>query len=184
MAAGLRIAAAVIMSSALSSAVGFGFGCIGSSSPTTADGAPLSSQREFPVAGLPVSSVTVADASGGSPATFRVWIADDEDTRAEGLMYLSADEIADDQGMLFVFEDERIRGFWMKNTITALDIAFARADGTIVATHAMPPLTLSTYSSIEPAIFALEVKSGTFARLGIGEGDRIDIPDDVFKTRP
>jgi hypothetical protein len=28
------------------------------------------------------------------------------------------------------------------------------------------------------------VKAGTFARLGITEGDRIDIPDDVFKATP
>ncbi|GMU84396.1 MAG: hypothetical protein AMXMBFR47_42660 [Planctomycetota bacterium] len=180
MQAGFRTAAAVAMSSAM----GLGFGCIGSSSPTSSDGAPLSNQREFPVASLPASSVTVAGADAAAKAAFRVWLADDEDTRAEGLMYLSADEIPDDQGMLFVFDDERIRGFWMKNTITSLDIAFARADGTIVATHTMPPLTLQTYSSIEPAMFALEVKAGTFQRLAIAEGDRIVIPDDVFKRRP
>lgn len=173
-----RVAAAVVMSSAL----GFGFGCIGSSGSSTPNGAPISSQREFPVATLTTTSVTIAAPGAAAPkATFHAWIADNEDTRAEGLMYLSADEIGDDQGMIFIFDDERVRGFWMKNTITALDIAFARADGTIVATHTMPPLTLDTFSSIEPAMFALEVKSGTFARLGIAAGDVLTVPEDVFK---
>jgi uncharacterized membrane protein (UPF0127 family) len=86
--------------------------------------------------------------------------------------------------MLFVFPDERLRGFWMKNTITSLDIAFARMDGTIVAIHTMPPLTLETFPSFEPAMFALEVKAGTFAALGIQEGDKLVIPDEVFKQAP
>ena len=96
----------------------------------------------------------------------------------------SESEIADDQGMLFVFPDERYQGFWMKNTITPLDIAYARMDGTIVTIQTMPPLTLQTFPSYEPAMFAFEVKAGTFARLGIGTGDHLDIPDDVFKTAP
>jgi len=70
----------------------------------------------------------------------------------------------------------------MRNTITALDIAFARRDGTIVAIHTMPPLTLRTFSSFEPAMFALEVKAGTFERLGVVEGDVMVIPDSVFKA--
>jgi hypothetical protein len=95
-------------------------------------------------------------------------------------MFVPPEEIADDQGMLFVFSDESIRGFWMRNTITPLDIAFARMDGTIVKIWQMPPRTLQTFSSIEPAMFALEVKQGTFGRLGIKEGDRLDIPPEVL----
>jgi len=33
-------------------------------------------------------------------------------------------------------------------------------------------------------MFALEVKAGTFEQLGIREGDRIAIPDEVFKASP
>ncbi len=121
--------------------------------------------------------------------TFRVWLVQEfdparPDVQAEGLMHVPSGEIADDEGMLFVFSAERIRGFWMKNTIAPLDIAFARLDGTIVAIWQMPPLTLQTFSSLEPAIFALEVKQGTLARLGIREGDRLEVPADVFEVRP
>lgn len=157
-------------------------GCIGDPA------AGGSAQRQFPLATLRTASLTVGpQATTGQSArdvpqhSFRVWIADTPDKQQEGLMFVPAEEIADDQGMLFVFPDERLRGFWMKNTITSLDIAFARFDGTIVAIHTMPPLTLQTFSSIEPAMFALEVKAGTFARLGIREGDRIAIPDDVLR---
>ena len=99
-------------------------------------------------------------------------------------MHVPAKEIDDDQGMLFVFSDERLRGFWMRNTITPLDIAYARMDGTIVKIWQMPVLTLHTFSSIEPAMFALEVKQGTFERLNVQEGDIISIPDDAFKIHP
>jgi len=151
-----------------------GFGCIGS----PASDAASSTRRQYPLETLPTSTVRIND------DTFRVWLALDADRREEGLMFVPANEIADDQGMLFVFPDERYLGFWMKNTITALDIAYARMDGTIVTTHTMPTLTLQTFPSYEPAMFALEVKAGTFERLGIKAGDVLDIPQDLFKTDP
>ena len=118
--------------------------------------------------------------SSRGEARVLVEIADSPEERARGLMFRKDLQ----GGMLFVFEEEEMLGFWMKNTITALDIAFARMDGRIVTIHTMPPLTLRTFPSLEPVMFALEVKAGTFQRLGIVEGDRIDIPADVFKTAP
>jgi hypothetical protein len=119
----------------------------------------------------------------------QVWLAQEFDAQRphvveEGLMHVPPEEIGDAQGMLFVFSEERLRGFWMLNTITPLDIAFARWDGTVVKTWQMPPRTLRTFSSIEPAMFALEMKQGAFAHLGLQEGDRLTIPDAVFKTQP
>ncbi|MBI5866443.1 MAG: DUF192 domain-containing protein [Planctomycetes bacterium] len=166
-------------------------GCVGTPVSTNSTSQPASSTlRNFPLGTLQQSTVTIAPETpaGGQPpparGTFRTWLARTTDQHSEGLMYVPAEEIADDQGMLFVFSDERLRGFWMKNTITELDIAFARMDGTIVAIHTMPPLTLQTFSSIEPAMFALEVKGGRLAALGVAEGDRMIIPDEVFKTAP
>jgi hypothetical protein len=152
--------------------------------PGAASSAPTSrrasdAKRTYPLDSLPVSSVTI------NGHVLRVWLARELDPQRpdvvqEGLMHVPAEEIADDQGMLFVFSDERVRGFWMLNTITPLDIAFARANGTIVQTHQMPPRTLRTFSSVEPAMFALETKQGTFDRLGIRVGDRMEIPSEVF----
>lgn len=153
-------------------------GCVGSPGGGSDNGVSSAARRRFPLETLPTSTVTI------KKHTFRVWLTLDADRREEGLMWVPQREIADDQGMLFVFPDERYLGFWMKNTITPLDVAFARMDGTIVTIHTMPPLTLQTFPALEPAMFALEVKAGTFARLGIAEGNRIHIPDDVFKAAP
>ena len=150
-----------------------GFGCIGAPSGGDSQSA---TRRKFPLDTLPTMSIKV------DVNTLRVWLANGPDEREEGLMWATGDEIADDQGMLFVFPDEAYRGFWMKNTITPLDIAFARMNGTIVATHTMPPLTLQTFPSLEPAMFALEMKAGSFERLGIQVGDQMDLPPDVFKN--
>jgi hypothetical protein len=51
-----------------------------------------------------------------------------------------------------------------------------RADGTIVKIHTMVPFDTSSYPSVEPAQYALEVPAGTFADLGISEGDTAIIP--------
>jgi uncharacterized membrane protein (UPF0127 family) len=165
-------------------------GCVGTTSSENGDstrsGAQTSSaaQRDYPLDTLSTTELTIAG------HTFRVWLAQDWMPRAagaartpieEGLMFVPPEEIADDQGMLFVFDDERVRGFWMLNTITPLDIAYARADGTIVEITQMPPQTLRTFSSIEPAMFALEVKQGTFAQLGIEVGDAMNIPAAAFE---
>lgn len=153
----------------------FVVGCVGGDAGASGNS---SARREFPLSGLPKSAIEL----GGSEV--KVWLAQERDEQAEGLMYVTEDDIGDDEGMLFVFPDERIRGFWMKNTLIPLDIAYARFDGTIVATHRMPPLTLQTFSSYEPAMFALEMKAGAFDRLQVRVGDRISIPDEVFKTSP
>lgn len=155
-----------------------GFGCVGADS--AAGGAAT---RQFPLNTLKTATLSIQSTPAGGAATshdIRVWLAQTSEEHSEGLMLVKPEEIADDQGMLFVFDEEQMRGFWMKNTITSLDIAFARADGLIVAIHTMPPMTLRTFSSIEPAMFALEVKAGTFARIGVREGDRLIIPDSAY----
>ncbi len=173
--------------------MGLTSGCIGSPNGAGSGSAPndptagvanagnsssLAALRKFPLDTLATSTVAIGD------ETFRVWLALSSDQTQEGLMYVPAEDIADDQGMLFVFDRDGFRAFWMKNTVTPLDIAFIRSDGTIVRIHTMPALTLQSFPSVEPARFALEVKAGIFAKLGIRAGDRVDIPADVFKATP
>jgi uncharacterized membrane protein (UPF0127 family) len=162
-------------------------GCVGSPGNTSGNGGTATQPgdatssrasdavREYPLDSLATTTVQIDEHA------FRIWLAQDFDPDRprvvqEGLMHVPTAEIEDDQGMLFVFYDERVRTFWMFNTIAPLDIAFARMDGTIVQTWEMPALTTHLFSSIEPAMFALEVKRGTFERLGIKAGDRIEIP--------
>ncbi|HMQ17227.1 MAG TPA: DUF192 domain-containing protein [Phycisphaerae bacterium] len=162
-------------------------GCFGQTAPNSQNGGASSSRpaqtprqsdrsRTFDLDTLATSTIQV------NGHEVRVWLARTSAEQAEGLMHVPAEEIADDQGMLFVFSDEDLRFFWMKNTITALDIAYARADGKVVKTWRMPPLTLQSFPSVEPAMFALEMKAGAFERLGLTAGARIVIPHDVFKA--
>src|SRR3990172_6030159 len=58
----------------------------------------------------------------GRRVLLEVEIADTPETRARGLMFRP--KLRDNAGMLFVFEDEQRWGFWMKNTLIPLSIAF------------------------------------------------------------
>ena len=129
--------------------------------------------------------------------TFKVWLALTATEQELGLMQVRQDELAAvppdtaagipngaDRGMLFVFDDDLPRSFWMRNTIIPLDIAYIRSDGTIVKTYTMAPLETRLYPSIEAARFALEVREGLLAELGIVRGDKVEIPDSVLKTTP
>ena len=122
------------------------------------------------------------------------WLAVTNEQRTSGLMQVTEEEltpIPDDagqaapgilRGMLFVFPVEQPLGFWMRNTIIPLDIAYIRRDGVIVNIYTMAPLEIRIYPSVEPAIFALEVRAGTFAQLGIQPGDHVEIPESVLKA--
>ena len=74
------------------------------------------------------------------------------------------EELPEDRGMLFVFPDERVLEFWMRNTEIPLSIAFADASGRIVRIADMEPLSDAPVSSGAPARYALEVNRGWFAR--------------------
>ena len=108
-----------------------------------------------------------------------VWVAETDAQRKFGLMRFSADEVSADRGMLFVFPDVKVRGFWMKNTLIPLDIAFIRSDGVVINTHTMPAGTLRQFTSDAPARYALELSAGRLAEMALGKGDRIELPASV-----
>lgn len=95
-------------------------------------------------------------------------VAATADERAEGLMY--RDEVPDGTGMLFVFQNNQVRSFWMANTYVALDIAYLDPNYTVVDIIAMEPLVTDSYPSRAPAMFALEVRQGWFEEQGIAIG--------------
>ncbi|GMU38439.1 MAG: DUF192 domain-containing protein [Phycisphaerae bacterium] len=122
-------------------------------------------------------------------ATFEVWIARTQEQREKGLMFVTAEQLADTpdgahRGMLFVFDEQEPRSFWMRNTITALDIAYINSDRRIVRTLTMKPLDESSYPSGRPAKYALEVRSLLLKQLKIGEGDTVVFSDEVLRPQP
>ena len=103
---------------------------------------------------------------------FDAWLADTDDTRAQGLMFVQ--EIAPTQAMIFVYETPHEVSMWMKNTYVALDMLFADEAGCIVKIAAdTKPLSLETIATQTPVAIVVEVKAGTAASHGIGVGDRV-----------
>lgn len=91
-----------------------------------------------------------------------------------GLMY--RDKLEDNEGMLFIFLQEKILSFWMKNTPIPLSIAFIKADGRIVQIESMKPYSLDTHISAEKAKYALEMKEEWFRLHNVKVGNMVKIP--------
>jgi len=101
-----------------------------------------------------------------------VEIVQDPETREKGLM--NRQSLPEEQGMLFVFEVERVLYFWMRNTFIPLDIAFIDSKGKIVDIQTMAPLDETRqYVSAAPALYALEVNAGWFQRHKVRVGDSV-----------
>lgn len=85
-------------------------------------------------------------------------------------------EMAQHEGMLFVFEQAAEQCFWMKNTLLPLTAAFVANDGTIVNTEDMKPQTTDSHCSAKPVRFVLEMNKGWFAKKGIQPGSKLAGP--------
>lgn len=106
-----------------------------------------------------------------------IYLAKSELEHAQGLMFV--DKLETDSGMLFVFEDEAIRSFWMKNTKINLDIGFFDSDGVLkdiqqmTAGYGLAEVRLTSYQSRVSAKYALEMNQGWFVKNGIKVGDKL-----------
>jgi uncharacterized membrane protein (UPF0127 family) len=100
-------------------------------------------------------------------------IADTPQASENGLMF--RDSLAEDRGMLFVFDTPKRATFWMRNTNIPLSIAFIDSAGTILEVKSMYPMDESIVpSSSTEVAYALEVNQGWFDRHKISPGDKID----------
>lgn len=78
-------------------------------------------------------------------------------------------------GMLFVFEEENYRTFWMKNTYLALDIIFVNADKEIIRIRKnAEPLSELSIPSGGKAKYVVEVLAGFTDAYQLHIGDHID----------
>lgn len=121
------------------------------------------------------ATVTIASANGAH--AFAVEMAKTPAEQERGLMFRT--NIPKDAGMLFApypadGGGPREASFWMKNTPSALDIIFIRADGTIarIAENTVP-FSEAPVASGEPVASVLEINGGRSAELGIAEGDKV-----------
>lgn len=127
-------------------------------------------------AGEETATVTI-NTSGGERVEVEAEIAEDEAKRRKGLMERT--ELAENAGMLFVYDREQSLSFWMRNTLIPLSIAYIGAEGRIVDIQDMQPLDETPHPSAEPAQYALEVNQGLFEERGVEVGDEVEVPSDA-----
>lgn len=97
-------------------------------------------------------------------------IADDEYKIQTGLMYRTA--MKENRGMLFIFENEEPRYFYMKNTNIPLDLIYFDASKKIVSISAdAEPLNEESIPSGKPAQYVLEINAGLARKWGLETGD-------------
>lgn len=106
---------------------------------------------------------------------FPVWIADTEQRRERGLMFV--DHMDADAGMLFIYPAAQRISMWMKNTHIPLDMLFVAADGRVAKVVAnTQPLSLRTIESDSDVIAVIELNGGTAAKLHIAAGAQVIHP--------
>ena len=80
--------------------------------------------------------------------------------------------------MVFVWDQDTTGGFWMRDTIVPLSIAWFDAEGAFVSSTDMAPCPddepdCPIYEPAGPYRFALEVPQGDLDELGVGPGSRL-----------
>ena len=103
-------------------------------------------------------------------------VARTESHKAMGLMYRTT--LADNRGMLFLFEPPQNVNFWMKNVRIPLDMIFV-GDGKVKAIAAsVPPCNITpcpTYGSQTAVNQVIELRGGRATELGLKVGETVKI---------
>lgn len=111
----------------------------------------------------------------------KVEVAQTPEQHERGLMYRT--RLGVDEGMIFIFQSERILSFWMKNTLIDLSIAYINKQKKIIDIQEMKAQSilstkeLLSYPSREPAMYALEMNKNWFKNNKIFVGDKIQFQD-------
>jgi|WetSurMetagenome_2_1015567.scaffolds.fasta_scaffold08716_8 uncharacterized protein len=103
---------------------------------------------------------------------YAVELAQTDEQRQTGLM--GRESLDKDQGMLFVYGEEGIYTFWMKNTLIPLDMIWIDGNGTVVRiVKNAEPCGKEYCPSINPnkkARYVLEINGGEADRIGLVDG--------------
>jgi len=133
-----------------------------------------SCKADRPVETMPERRVEVRlIPAGGAPIRILAEIAFTEDERRKGLMF--REKLGENEGMLFVFQEEAEHPFWMKNTRIPLDMLFLDAKRTVVGIlRSTAPMNEKSLTVGVASRYVLEVPGGFCDRHGIHRGDAVD----------
>jgi uncharacterized membrane protein (UPF0127 family) len=122
-----------------------------------------------------VIEIAVRPGKQRTPISFLVQLAETEAQQRHGLMFTPY--LPKHQGMLFVFETDAPRQFWMKNTQIPLDMLFFASDGRLVnIVHSAVPFSLTSRNSSGPARYVLELNGGIAAEIGVQPDAQLMLP--------
>lgn len=108
---------------------------------------------------------------------FTVELAITPDEQSRGLMF--REQMDKDRGMLFVFKNEGIHSFWMKNTMIPLDIIWIDSNSKVVfISKDVQPCKSVSCPTINPqasAMYVLEINAGISDQIDLNVGDQATI---------
>lgn len=102
-----------------------------------------------------------------------VWVAENLSEKSKGLSGIK--ELKEVDGMLFIFKEETVPSFWMKEMNFPIDIIWISADKEIieVTENILPETYPRTFSPKEPVKYVLEVKANWVKKKNIKIGDEL-----------
>jgi len=157
---------------------------------TEADADPSTPNTDTNVASAPVTTVppvvpvgfervaATAVTAEGTVCELCLWLADNNDSRALGLMH--ATSLGDADGMLFQYGGPTSGAFWMKNTVMPLSIAFYDETGAYLDSFDMEPCTADpcpSYPTPDDFVHAIETTQGDLSEFGLTPGSLLTVTD-------
>lgn len=115
----------------------------------------------------------VLQPEGQPQVRVRVELARTNEERTRGLMF--RESLGADAGMLFLYEEESVHRFWMRNTLIPLDMIFISGDHRVVGVVANAEPQTDTLRQVgQPSQFVLEVNAGFAAAHAITAGTLVE----------
>ena len=123
--------------------------------------------------------------------TFRLELALDDASRHQGLS--DRKSIPADGGMLFKFPEPVSTQFVMRRCYVPIDLIFIDEDGYIDSLHAMEVIEpiggarwknpFTGYPTLGEVLYAVELRGGKIAELGLKRGEKLDLPEAVVQLQ-
>ncbi len=128
--------------------------------------------KDYVMPPLPRAFVRLHDAFGGVHRV-EVEVAATPEARSRGLMWRT--ELAAGKGMLFLFPEEEVQSFWMRNTLISLDMIFINMGMKVAGiVERAEPRTLTQRTVGVPSQFVLEVPGGWSQSVGVTKGSAVE----------
>lgn len=126
--------------------------------------------------GKPAGALTVDYQLRGTaqPQTVHLEVAASPASRTRGLSGRAS--VPPGTGMVFLYPQDSTGGFWMKDTLVPLSIAFVATSGKVVSVAEMTPCKADpcqVYYPAAPYRYAVELPAGGFAAAGVGPGGMV-----------